>query len=220
MPSAIVPGVSAQDARHCAPVTAIEQTGDLWAVATSDAVVDASSVVIAAGGPQLAVELLGADPAGWVERAGPMLRAACLDVGGHAANHSILLSSDEPLYCSRDVSAARLAPEGRALYSLMRYLAADDDTSAADNRAILDAHAARVGLPGRDDRDLDRFLAAPVVAWGSPQVGVERPTGVELADRGLFAAGDWLGDRLLADASLVTGSAAGVGAARRAAVSV
>ena len=50
--------------------------------------------------------------------------------------------------------------------------------------------------------------------------GVVRPTGLELADRGVFAAGDWVGRPLLADASLVSGANAGAAAAKRAMVTV
>ena len=201
-----------------APVTAIERTGALWTVATPDQSLEAGAVVLAAGGPKLAVDLLGADAAGWVDRAGPVMRAACLDIGSTADGHGVLLSSDEPLYCTRHAPAAELAPDGHTLYSVMRYLAPDDSSSAEENRATLDAHAARAGLPARHDRRLDRFLAAPVVAWGSPVVDIERPSGFELADHGVFAVGDWVGDRLLADASLTSGARAGALAGDRATV--
>ena len=62
---------------------------------------------------------------------------------------------------------------------------------------------------------LDRFLARPTVAWGTPQAGVVRPTGTELAASGFLAAGDWVGGHLLADAALTSGAAAGALAARR-----
>jgi hypothetical protein len=174
--------------------------------------------VFAAGGPQLAANLLGDDPAAWVERAGPVQRAACLDVGGAPGDVAFLQSADEPLYLSAHAPTADVAPAGQTLYSVMQYLAPDGTDTAADRRASLERHAARAGLPARSDRLVDRFLAAPVVTWGSPQVGVERPTGLELATRGLFAAGDWIGEPLLADASLVSGAGAGTAAARRAMV--
>ncbi|MCB0966468.1 MAG: hypothetical protein KDB37_06495, partial [Ilumatobacter sp.] len=89
-----------------------------------------------------------------------------------------------------------------------------------DNRAALETHAALAGLPPASERTLDRFLAACTVTWGTPQVGVDRPTGLELAERGIFAAGDWVGRPLLADASLVSGATAGAAAAERAMVAV
>lgn len=200
------------------PATSLVATGDGWTAVTPDHEIVAHSVVLAAGGPQLAATLLGEDPAGWVERAGPAQRAACLDVGGARGGVDFLLSADEPLYLSLHAPVADLAPSGAHLTTVMRYLAADDPCTGADNRAALERHATRAGLPPGADRSLDRFLAAPIVTWGSPQVGVERPSGLELAGRGVFAAGDWVGPRLLADASLVSGAAAGAAAARRAMV--
>lgn len=202
-----------------ATVTSVDADGDGWEVAVGDRVTWARSIVLAAGGPAVATGLLGADPADWIERAGPPLRAACLDVGSHGdGGLQILLSSDEPLYCTRHAPVGRLAPDGTQLHSVMRYLAPDDPNTAAQNRATLEQHASVAGLASGRDRLVDRFLAAPTVAWGRPQVGVERPTGLELADRGAFAAGDWVGDRLLADASLVSGADAGRRAAQRATV--
>ncbi|MEZ5297547.1 MAG: hypothetical protein R2697_15115 [Ilumatobacteraceae bacterium] len=171
--------------------------------------------MIAAGGPQVAVNLIGDDPAGWVERAGPAQRASCLDVGGRRAR-STSAGTDTPMY-SAHAPAARLAPDGQTLSSVMRYLAPDDATSADDNRAALETHAALAGLPPASERTLDRFLAA-CTATGTPQVGVDRPTGLELAERGIYAAGDWVGRPLLADASLVSGATAGAAAAERAMV--
>lgn len=202
------------------PVTELAATGAGWTLVTPDREVVARSVVLASGGPQLASTLLGDDPAAWVERAGPAQRAACLDVGGSRGSVDFLLSADEPLYLSLHAPVADLAPPGAHLTSVMRYLAADDALAGHENRAALERHAHLAGLPPSDDRSVDRFLGAPTVTWGSPRVGVERPSGLELAGRGVFAAGDWVGDRLLADASLCSGAIAGAAAARRAMVAV
>ena len=202
------------------PVPALTATDGRWTVTTAQRDVVAGSIVLAAGGPQLATSLLGDDPAAWVDRAGPVQRAACLDIGGARGSADFLLSADEPLYLSRHAPAADLVPDGYHLYSLLRYLGPDDTLTAEETRASLERHAARAGLPARTDRAIDRFLAAPTVTWGSPQPGVERPTGLELGDRGVFAAGDWVGGHLLADASIVSGSHAGAAAARRAMVAV
>ena len=198
--------------------TGLNPAGARWDLATPDRVLDAGSVVVAAGGPQVAVNLLGSDPADWVSRAGPVLRASCLQVGGRRGELDFLQGTDTPMYLSQHAPTARMAPEGESLYSVMRYLAPDDQSSAEENRAALEEHAAIAGLPAPGDRALERFLAACTVTWGSPQVGVERPTGLELGDRGIFAAGDWIGGHLLADASIVSGSHAGAAAARRAMV--
>ena len=199
-----------------APVTSVVETGGRWTVLTADRELVAGTIGLAAGGPHLATSLLGADPAGWVERAGPVQRAACLDIGGTRGSVDFLLSADAPLYLSVHAPVAALAPDDQVLVSLMRYLSPDDPLTADGNRAELEHHATRAGLPA--DRAMERFLAAPTVTWGSPQVGVDRPSGLELADRGVFAAGDWVGPQLLADAALVSGSTTGAAAARRAMV--
>lgn len=202
------------------PALAVTREGPRWAVETPNGPCVARAVVLAAGGPATAVRLLGDDAADWQARSGPVARAACLDVGGAPGAHEFVLSADEPLYLSLHSAAARLAPPGKALYSVMRYLGPTEPADPAANRAALERHAAVAGLPHPDQRDIDRFLAAPVVAWGSPVPGHTRPTGLELADRGVVVAGDWVGDRLLADAALVSGAAAGTAAAAHALATV
>lgn len=202
------------------PATELVRDGDTWTVTTPERVLRATAVVFAGGGPKLAVGLLGDDGAGWVERAGPAQRAACLDIGGVAGEVAFLQGADDPLYLSAHAPTARMAPRDRTLYSVMRYLAPDDSNTHDENRAALERHADVAGLPMPEDRLVDRFLAAAVVTWGSPQVGVERPSGLELAGRGVFAAGDWIGRPLLADASIVSGATSGAAAARHAMVAV
>lgn len=202
------------------PVTSVDRDGATWTVTTPDRALRASAVVFAAGGPKLAADLLGGDAAGWVERSGPAQRAACLDIGGSAGDIAFLQSADDPLYLSAHAPTADLAPDGQTLYSVMRYLADDDANTHEQNRAALERHAEIAGLAERDDRLVDRFLAASVVTWGSTQVGMARPSGLELADRGIYAAGDWIGRPLLADASIVSGAASGAAAARHAMVAV
>ncbi len=199
------------------PVRSIDREEGLWSAVCDDRVVRSHSMVIAAGGPAQAVSLLGSDDAGWVERAGEPQRAACLDIGGGNGSTAFLLSADEPLYLSMHGPVADLAPAGAHLFTVMRYLDTDADRSAERNRTELEAFASRGGLPEAADRMVDRFLAAPVVTWGRPIVGVERPSGKERGGEGLFVAGDWLGPHVLADASIVTGSDSGRAAAKHAA---
>lgn len=197
------------------PVVEMEVSGAERLVTTQSRTVAASCVVIAAGGPRSAAGLLGDDPAGWIERSGPVQRAAVLDVGGPPAEHPFLLSADEPLYLSTHAPVAELAPPGRHLVTMMRYLDDGDARDAPTDRAALERHAALAGVAASSERDVERFLAAPVVAWGSPVPGTERPTGLELAADGVFVAGDWVGDHLLADAAVASGAAAGAEAGRR-----
>lgn len=194
-------------------VRSVTRVGAEWEVSTAARTVTARTVVLASGGPSAATALLGGDEAGWVERAGPVQRAAVLDIGGAPARHGFLLSADEPLYFSTHAPVARLAPPGQHLVTAMRYLAADDPLTAGANRDALERHASMAGAPAPEERAVERFLAAPVVAWGSPVPGVVRPTGHELAGLGIYAAGDWVGDHLIADAAVASGRSAGLAAA-------
>jgi 2-polyprenyl-6-methoxyphenol hydroxylase-like FAD-dependent oxidoreductase len=198
------------------PVTEVGDGADGWVVVTSRRQLSGRCVVMASGGPEVVTRLLGRDDAGWVEQAGPPQRVACLDIGTTSAPvaHPFLLSADEPLYVSHQAPVARLAPVDHALYSAIRYLDPRDRFTAADNRAALQRHCERAGIGDAGRSVLDRFLASSVVTWGRPQVGVDRPSGHELGSRGVFVAGDWIGDRLLADASILSGAAAGRAAAR------
>jgi phytoene dehydrogenase-like protein len=197
------------------PVVSIDADGGGWVLRAGTRSITARSVVLAAGGPAVASRLLGDDPAGWVDRAGPVQRAAVLDIGGAPAAHAFLLSADEPLYLSTHAPVAALAPEGQHLVTAMRYLAADDHQTAVERRASLERHAAHAGAAAPNERIVDRFLREPVVTWGSPVPGIRRPAGDELAARGLWVAGDWVGEHLLADASVDSGARAGLAAARR-----
>lgn len=197
------------------PVQGLTADGDRWVVTTASRAVAASAVVIASGGPAVASTLLGADPAGWQQRSGPVQRAAVLDIGGPAATVGFLLSTDEPLYLSTHAPVAALAPDGQHLVTAMRYLRHDERPTAAERRASLERHASLAGAAAPPDRLVDRFLHDPVVTWGSPVPGVARPAGDELAARGVWAAGDWVGPHLLADAAVCSGVRSGRAAARR-----
>ncbi|MEZ5227649.1 MAG: hypothetical protein R2710_13535 [Acidimicrobiales bacterium] len=198
-------------------VRSVERESAEWTVVTDEGSLRASTVVLAVGGPVQATNLVGDDTADWVERAGAAQRAACLDIAGARGSSTFLLSADEPLYCSMHAPGADLAPDGAHLYSVMRYLDSDADRSSERNRAELERHAAAAGLPTAEERVVDRFLAAPVVTWGRPIVGVERPSGLERSAEGLFAAGDWMTEHLLAGASIMSGAASGHAAAAHAA---
>ena len=208
--TAMTHGVEIVDHEAVRSVTRVD--GE-WEVSTAARTVTALTVVVASGGPAAATALLGGDEAGWVDRAGPVHRAAVLDIGGPSARHGFLLSADEPLYFSTHAPVARLAPAGQHLVTAMRYLAADDPLTASANRDALERHASMAGAPAPGERSVERFLAAPVVAWGSPVPGLVRPTGHELAGQGIYAAGDWVGDHLIADAAVSSGRSAGLAAA-------
>ena len=178
----------------------------------------AAAVVIAAGGPDVAARLTGTVAAGIPGVAGltAPVTASVLDLGLGRARPLAAYALDEPLYLSAHAPAARLAPEGAGLVTVMRYHspgrpAGDPDTVAAELRT----HAWRSGVDPADVV-VDRFLHRLVVAHGAPTAAggglAGRPPVDALAALGrpdVFLAGDWVGaDGLLADAAVASGTAA------------
>ncbi|CAN5391340.1 FAD-dependent oxidoreductase [soil metagenome] len=195
-------------------VTDMTPAGQSWRISTEQYTVTVRSVILATGGPAVAAGLLGEDP-GWTTAAGPVVRASCLDLAfDEVPSTMFVLGADEPLYLSRHAPAAKLAPAGHSLYSAMRYLATDDEYTTDQNRAALKGHAQVAGLGQHPT--VERFLSSPIVCWGSPLATLCRPTGLEAAHRGIFAAGDWVGPNLLADASVESGALAARAAAKHA----
>lgn len=167
--------------------------GDKWIVATEESAVPvaASCVVLAAGGPLAASQLVGEDP-GWVEAAGPQSRAACLDLGVDSEpSVPVLLAMNSPLYGSTHAPPAELAPEGRGLVGVMRYLAPDETLDRDQARRELLQHADRMGI-AEGEIVMQRYLHSMTVAYGSPLADRRRPRGDELANRKLWVAGDWV----------------------------
>ncbi|MFN7968957.1 MAG: FAD-dependent oxidoreductase [Acidimicrobiales bacterium] len=195
--------------RHVA-VSRLEQTVDGgWEVQCRDGrTVRAGAVVVAAGGPAVAADLL--DLPELVDRSGPPATAACLElaVAGPVPTRFVL-GVDEPLYLSEHSPPADLAPDGVRVVHVARYGA----TGAVADRARLESLASAAGIdPG--DVVARRFLRRMVVQTAIPSADngglVGRPR-VAVPDRpGAFLAGDWVGPvGMLADASLASGEAAG-----------
>jgi phytoene dehydrogenase-like protein len=181
----------------------------------------ARAVVVAAGGPEAAARLLGVDAA-WDGRIGPASLVSVLDLGlVRPGERPILMGIDQPLYLSTHCPPADLAPAGRTLVSLGRYVPPGDTTPANVDKATLRAHAAAAGIAD-DAIEMSRFLhrmtaisALPTAAAG----GLAGRPAVAVADRpGAFLAGDWVGPvGLLSDASFASAADAGRRAAAHAA---
>ena len=211
------------DVLRCAEVTSLGRDGGRWRAATTAGDVLAEQVVLAAGGPEVATRLAGEDP-GWIEGAGPPVRAACLDLGvaGRPPRSvGLLVSTEAPCYGSVHGPPADLAPDGATLAGLVRHLAPHERLDAADARAELDRHARRMGLEP-STAVVDRYLHRMTVAHGTPLADRPRPTGDELAPVGLRCAGDWVGATgadgnvpLLADAAVGSGADAARAILRR-----
>lgn len=205
-------------ADHVAAGSIDQQPAGTWRVECGDGrAVDAGAVVVAAGGPAAASDLLDGVDLG--ASLGPASTAACLElaVAGGVPTRFVL-GIDEPLYLSEHSPPAKLAPEGIRVVHVARYGA----TSMSQDRPRLDALAAQAGILD-ENVVARRFLGRMVVHTALPSVDgggmAGRPTVAVAARPGVFLAGDWVGPvGLLADASMASGESAGAQAAAHARV--
>jgi phytoene dehydrogenase-like protein len=208
------------DIRTHATVRAVTVDGRV-SVDVDGAPLAARAVVVAPGGPDVSARLLGIEGA-WAGRVGPASMVSTLDLGlRRPGERPILMGIDQPLYLSTHCPPADLAPSGRTLVSLGRYVPPGDTTPADADKATLWAHAAAAGITD-DLVELSRFLhrMTAVSAVPTPAAGglAGRPA-VAVAERpGAFVAGDWVGPvGLLSDASFASAADAGRAAAAHAA---
>lgn len=193
-------------------------TGGGGVVVTTDAgELHAHSAVLAVGGPSAAAALLEAAPSAWSALA-PPVTAACLDLGlDRSPVRPVVLGVDRADYAICHGPPADLAPAGRAVVHAMRYLPAEDSADAETLRVELHDLAASMGIGTVCTERFSRRMVV-VGAHPTPSNGglAGRPTITSTGIEGVFVAGDWVGpDGFLADASLVSGHAAGLAAARR-----
>ncbi|HEV7239900.1 MAG TPA: FAD-dependent oxidoreductase [Thermoanaerobaculia bacterium] len=184
-----------------------------------------ADTVILAVDPTTAAELAGEAGASWAS-ARPVT-AACLDVALRTLPNPkriFALGIDEPLYFAAHSAWAQLAPKGGALIHTVKYRkeqsatdveiegerARRDATAAADERT-LEALLDRMQPGWRDVLVHRRFLPAMTVSNALVTPSTPRPSAVTNV-RGLFIAGDWVGDEgLLSDAALSSARAAAKG---------
>ena len=181
-----------------------------------------ASTVILAVDPACAAELAGDAGAEWAQ-ARPVT-AACLDVSLKSLpkpKRTFALGIDEPLYLGVHSAWAQLAPKGGALIHTVKYRREQEatDVEIESDRTRRDARAAadereleglldRIQPGWRDVLVHRRFLPSMTVSNALVTPSAQRPpvtTGV----RGLYLAGDWVGDEgLLSDAALASARAA------------
>ena len=201
--------------RTATPVTSIRQTGTGWIVEADGRRIEAGSIVLAAGGPEMARRLLGGDP-GW-GTLGPDVTAACLELAVRVEpSRRFALGLDSPLYLSTHCPPADLAPPGIRVVHVMRY----GSTSSDADRAALTTLARRAGISAGDVVE-ERFLHRMVVAHAQATVDrgglIGRPPVTVPNREGAFVAGDWVGPiGHLCDASIASGADAGARAATHA----
>jgi phytoene dehydrogenase-like protein len=212
------------DLRSGVSVRAVRATQAAWQVVLRDGTeLDAAAVIIAAGGPDDAAQLVdgaaGEVLAGWASRAVPV-RMAALDVAlaHRPAGPSLVLGIDEPLYLSVQSDASRIAPDGGAVIQVARFLPLGG-RAPADTRARLEALLDQVASGWRDEVVHARYLPGLTVAHDGGRVATGglrgRPGPAVPGAPGLYVAGDWVGTRgTLSQASIASAAqAAGAAAA-------
>jgi hypothetical protein len=140
--------------------------------------------------------------------------APSLDLALSRTPARLLLGVDQPFYLSAHAPLAALAPAGRGLVSIVRYL--EPGTAGGDpqaGRAELRSYATIAGITD-DDVIHERYLHQSVVCHGLPAASgggfAGRPSVDSLGLAGVFVAGDWVGPTgFIADASAASGEEAG-----------
>ncbi len=177
----------------------------------------ARAAVVALADPHAAAQLLGRASF----EVGPAVEAACLDLGLQAPPpRGLLLGIDQPLYLSVHSPAARLAPDGRSVVHVARYLAPGERPAVDEARAQLHAHAQLAGVAPLDiieERFLHRMTVVGAMAT-APLGGLPgRPRVTDSGVPGVFLAGDWVGPvGHLLDASVASAEEAANAACRAA----
>lgn len=185
------------------------RTGDRFTVGTGERDFDADAVILAAGGPRHAANVLGSLStvvSGWETELRPAYLSS-LDL--HLArlprsDHRAVFGLDAPLYFSTHTPSARLAPEGGEVVHVAYY-----GDPPEDPRGRLEAFCDEVQPGWRAEVIDERYGRKLVAGYGRPEpdTGFAGRPGPAVPDcPGVFVAGDWVGPRgLLADAALASG---------------
>lgn len=189
-----------------------------WIVERANAEPVSASAVVLATPPNVAAALAGDASPMLARAAGEAVpvKAACLDLGLERLpepRRTFAVGIDRPYYFSVHSAVARLAPEGKVVVHVAKYLGPD----AGDPKAVrseLESFCDVVQPGWRDVVAHERYLPAMMVTGALVAAGVERvqPRIPDCAN--LFVAGDWVGSEgMLADAALASAKRAGTLAA-------
>jgi phytoene dehydrogenase-like protein len=177
----------------------------------------ARSVVVAAGGPDVAARLVGGHSPTLDAAAASAIpvHAACLDLGLRRLPEPsvrFVLGTDKATYASVHTPGAHLADLGHVVH--LMYYEPGDRIDVSDLEVLADELQ-----PGWRDHEAARQVGQRrVVAFDRPRPGlglIGRPGPVVADLPGVFVAGDWVGPTdLLGTAAITSGKAAGLAAAR------
>lgn len=176
------------------------------------------AVVLAPGAPRHVAALLGdrvPDAARWAATARAS-GVASFDVGlagPWGSGPTFALGLDTPMYLSVHAPVARLAPEGRTLVNVSRYLPPDETPDPDRDRRACEEFLERIRPGWRDDACHVEFHPRLVASTDQPRAAeggmTARPASTVPGLAGVYVAGDWVGPvGSLADASVASGRAA------------
>ncbi len=185
------------------------------------ALIPAETVLLAVD-PHTAADLAGEVGESW--RTARPVTAACLDVALRSLpepRNTFALGVDAPLYYSVHSAFAQVAPKGGSLIHLVKYRkeqhATDEElegsrprrgSAAVQDEQELEALLDRMQPGWREVLVHRRVLPAMTVSNALVTPASQRPSPVT-SIRGLYIAGDWVGDEgMLSDASLASARAA------------
>ena len=137
-------------------------------------------------------------------------RAACLDLGLARLPRSsatFAIGVDQPVYYSVHSATASLAPPGRAVVHVAKYLDPLSRTNPKRDRAELEAVMDLMQPGWRNELMTSRFLPSLAVTYCVPLASAGglagRPAAAVHGIAGLYLAGDWVGtDGQLANAAI------------------
>jgi len=203
----------------------VEHDGAVRALRLADGERVAADAVVLALGPHEASELVDEGRNAFLAsaaRACLPVRAACIDLGLArlpVPRRTFALGIDRATYFSVHSASAALAPQGQALVQAARYLAPGESPAREEVEAEFDALLDLVQPGWREHVLARRVMRELVVTHDLPHAArgglAGRTPGAVDGIANLWLAGDWVGpEGLLADASLASGRAAGLGALR------
>ncbi len=177
----------------------------------NDREIEAKSVICALGSAQASATLLRTSPPSW-HLGGVKCETSHLDLGLSAApKHRIVLGLTRPIYAITHQPPARLAPEGRSVVHLMRYVHPDETLSVDDERRELNEAADAIGVAA-SSRVNERFLhrMTTFTTTPTPETGgmAGRPSTKVPDSQRMFVCGDWVGPGWLAEAVVPSAVAA------------
>ena len=197
--------------RPGARVTCAAPSAAGWTVSLGDGSLECRALVLATG-PAAARSIVASEAlAAWANRAIPV-RAACLDVALARLpdpRTAFALGVDRPLYFSVHSRTARVAPDGAALVSTMKYLSPTEPADASRDAAELEAWLDRLQPGWREVLVERRWLPAMVASSAlvtASSGGLAGRPGPRVPDvPGAFVVGDWVGSEgMLLDAALAS----------------